>query len=683
MRKVLLILMVKCLTLIQGSDLPKLPEYFTATLQYNLRYGDRSCLNERICSADNEIKGTSFAVEEAMDDRKGAGYVKLHNALATSDHAQSMETKILWNKKLSGAWLVHWTLGDTQAEVCQTDTVYENDDMLEILFGLCSDNSTCEVPSIVNMLHEYGEWTMTDEIEEIRGINCYKYIYKDSLRDDETMHSYYWSVPDVINGNGVNKSVPVMAQLVMDLDDDDVETHAEIYFQDFFEVELPDSDFYPPSYLYCFGMAANNTVPDFFPSQYNFGSELVLEYQDEISSTRRKIIVARKEWYDHDFNMSRVDYKPYDREHPEDPFVGAQHLVSEILDFNVGIKFIIDQALGNCSVSKITYNPLDPAEDVVIDENGHYVMASPIRYFHMDKKYALNGEYYDRGIKMAAYATNYNVDPKNPDDNQTVIVYITSADETTVDSGFPEVFVPTKIVQYDTDDELFSMLASRIQTFNIYHFSRSELDLQAFDVSSCYKKEETLRVAITFKMTLESDVQAGVQVLLRTGAKAVSETGNVARVRVQQFEMLIEEDKNEFDLLFTILDPPPVSVGEEDIPENYFTSTKDVAANLKKAVDLGNFRVELEGSIHTTVTAFQMRTVDDSSNGMLAPDITVTYTKGYTSGSMAGLAFGMIFLGIIIAGGVYFVSLRNNIRAGTPVMRSFANPLHGLSDLGK
>ena len=24
------------------------------------------------------------------------------------------------------------------AEVCQTDTVYENDDMLEILFGLCS-----------------------------------------------------------------------------------------------------------------------------------------------------------------------------------------------------------------------------------------------------------------------------------------------------------------------------------------------------------------------------------------------------------------------------------------------------------------------------------------------------------------------------------------------------------------
>ena len=40
------------------------------------------------------------------------------------------------------------------------------------------------------------------------------------------------------------------------------------------QVELPDSDFYPPSYLYCFGMAANNTVPDFFPSQYNFGSEL-------------------------------------------------------------------------------------------------------------------------------------------------------------------------------------------------------------------------------------------------------------------------------------------------------------------------------------------------------------------------------------------------------------------------
>ena len=30
---------------------------------------------------------------------------------------------------------------------------------------------------------------------------------------------------------------------------------------------------------------------------------------------------------------------------------------------------------------------------------------------------------------------------------------------------------------------------------------------KAFDVSSCYKEEEMLRVAITFKMTLESDVQ--------------------------------------------------------------------------------------------------------------------------------------------------------------------------------
>ena len=52
-------------------------------------------------------------------------------------------------------------------------------------------------------------------------------------------------------------------------------------------------------------------------------------------------------------------------------------------------------------------------------------------------------------------------------------------------------------------------------------------------------------------------------------------------------------------------------------------------------------------------------------------------------GDMAGIAFGMIFGGMLLAGVIYFFALRNNVRAGIPVMRGFDNPLTGLTNLVK
>ncbi len=48
---------------------------------------------------------------------------------------------------------------------------------------------------------------------------------------------------------------------------------------------------------------------------------------------------------------------------------------------------------------------------------------------------------------------------------------------------------------------------------------------------------------------------------------------------------------------------------------------------------------------------------------------------------MAGLAFGMILGGLLLAGVIYFFAMRNSVRAGIPVIRGFDNPLSGLSNL--
>lgn len=47
---------------------------------------------------------------------------------------------------------------------------------------------------------------------------------------------------------------------------------------------------------------------------------------------------------------------------------------------------------------------------------------------------------------------------------------------------------------------------------------------------------------------------------------------------------------------------------------------------------------------------------------------------------MAGLAFGMIFLGIAISSVVYYFFLRGGGRSGSGV-KGLSNPLHGLSNI--
>ena len=86
---------------------------------------------------------------------------------------------------------------------------------------------------------------------------------------------------------------------------------------------------------------------------------------------------------------------------------------------------------------------------------------------------------------------------------------------------------------------------------------------------------------------------------------------------------------------------------------------------------------------NVTSTGLEMVVLTDRKGHANPDGPHVTYDKGYTSGDMAGLAFGMIFGGMLIAGAVYVFALRNKVRAGIPVMRGFDNPLQGLSNVFK
>ena len=50
---------------------------------------------------------------------------------------------------------------------------------------------------------------------------------------------------------------------------------------------------------------------------------------------------------------------------------------------------------------------------------------------------------------------------------------------------------------------------------------------------------------------------------------------------------------------------------------------------------------------------------------------------------MALLAFGMIAMGAVLSGLLYFFVLRNRVRSQMPTMRGFDNPLSQSVDLAK
>merc|ERR1712179_829294 len=105
-----------------------------------------------------------------------------------------------------------------------------------------------------------------------------------------------------------------------------------------------------------------------------------------------------------------------------------------------------------------------------------------------------------------------------------------------------------------------------------------------------------------------------------------------------------------------------------------------------EAVDSGSFTVgvplneECE-TVNSTATPGSLVEIDSRGGGGEPSHPTVTFEQGYSSGEMSGLAFGMVFGGLLIAGVIYFFALRNNVRAGIPVMRGLDNPLTGLSNL--
>jgi len=600
-----------------------------------------------------------------------------------------LRDKIIWNSVMDGVRTFINIIDNNYPKkemYCLVDDFY-TETSLDWIFGIdpgCAEgnNTDCRSPTVAGMLHAAGCWNMTGKAQ-VRGVDVIQYQTFQHSDDPATDISltYYWTDVDKwTSSGGQGESVPIRAEmhgLTMNDKGEEVPIDVEIDYQSFFVEEPAQSEFYPIQDMFCQGRGMTRDIPHNFPEAYKFGSELVLVRQHD--GYTHKLISARNEWYDYTFNLSRVDYKPLPYNVSQDPIAVEEDIVTEIMDFIVGLKFRINQAYGNCSIEKLDVDPANP-EDVVIDENGHVTMMSPVQFFHLDQKYAANGQFYDRGIKMDAFATTFMTDKDDPEKNKTVIVYIGNSQYLNVDQGKGEYMLPMKVIQYPSDSYNSKWDWT---TYNIHHFTKTEDGFQDFDISPCFSDHEKLWLSITFPLISEIDFENSQRDFIKSTNLILSQHGKVAPIRIQQVQSQVMPDAGTFDLIFLVVGPPPFEPGAVDLPIEYMTPLDDVQSSLQATVDNGNlvlyfFNIDV---FHNTTAVKNSLRVLDPSKFAPPPGTSVSYTAGYTSGAMAGLAFGMIFLGMLVAAGIYVVFLRNNVRAGLPVMRGIDNPMAGLKNL--
>merc|ERR1712123_44529 len=681
----------------KAVEFPTLPNYYTATLMYNVankeRFNIRTCRLTGNCSPRSDLPpehalGKSFSIVETMDDRTKSAFLIIESEFAMENGTQEMiREKIVWNAQISGVKNViqHSTFAGRDS--CLADNTTESS-VLDWLFGFnpnCTtetDPEDCPMPSVGSMLHAVGDYAW-DSCQTIRGVktNLFTTNWHIDAWNADLAVKYYWSDQLTWQSTaGTGNPAPIRCELegsaVDPVGQETIFIQETIDFMDFLEVEPDPWFFQPPRDMFCEGRAAENSLPA-VPNYYQYGSELVFHHKSPETGIIHKIISPRQNWYDHDMQLARVDYKPIDFGRHGNVFAGRRGVQTDIQDFMGGVAYQIDKSVGNCTVVPLKD---DNAGDLEI-VGGRIQMSDPMHMFHMDQKFAYNGEYFDRGIKMGHFVASKPA-YEGSDFIWNTLVALSAPQYLIQDDGTGERMVPAKITTYP------KMKYNDIHqwvTTNIYGFSKSKEQFQSYDITPCFEEDHKMNLLVKMSWRMDMDLMA-IKEFQRFARAKIAVIGNITPLRVQQIEVIVEPGASSYDLIFTIVDGVElIDIGVE-LPEQVTRPLKDVKQSLEAAVDARTFVISVpennggsQGSVNST--ASKLIGIDARPGAHSKPDPHVSYVKGYTSGDMAGLAFGMIFGGFLLAGSIYFFALRNNVRAGIPVMRGFDNPLQGLTNL--
>ncbi|XP_053395706.1 uncharacterized protein LOC123524576 [Mercenaria mercenaria] len=271
-------------------------------------------------------------------------------------------------------------------------------------------------------------------------------------------------------------------------------------------------------------------------------------YRQEIIQGGNNKIFQADVWYDKEYRYIRYDYRTASEVAP----LFTASPITEIHDYNYGIRYTKDQVTGRCVSSAIANSSFDVAENTTIyNQSGSYVihMKDPMQLFYLDSSYAYTGQRVARGLQCNVFTSRRSDYPipgvgrvsaifeyyfladgfkEEPDDGSTtpsdVPVYL-------------EVTVPS--INYHV-------------MYNFVDFDEEHPDISIFDVSTCYSESSKLQFQVRFPGSYKSGTSGQI---ISNSQRFFREIMNVNPIRVQ--DVRLDYDNSQIYVSATLIDRSP------------------------------------------------------------------------------------------------------------------------------
>ncbi|XP_048758881.2 uncharacterized protein LOC125668617 isoform X1 [Ostrea edulis] len=389
---------------------------------------------------------------------------------------------------------------------------------------------------------------------------------------------YYFSAEGVWNTSSGFVSVPVRAEVTGPGYSGPMH-HVYDYYS--FSPSLPDditTVFETPVGVICPGRQSTRGLPP-IPAQFYYRMEVVNPVID--------LVTTVDVWYDEKYKLVRTDYRPLS---PGPPTYNINPL-TEVQDFNAGVRYIKDNVYGNCSVLSLPKTAFGASENMsAFKTNGSYVlhMKNPLQLFSIDSNFTFVGQRPCRQLTCDVFSAKrpYYVEEMGTA-NATIEFYFLSNNDHNYpnDGNAATRDVPIQIT-IDMDKVGFR------QVMNIMDFDGNHPDLSNFDVSSCYSQTAKVHFKIRFPGVLQP---ALTDSFIYNARQQLDKIMYVSPLRVQ--DVRVEYDMADVYLLATLLDRTSPTAQftytqgqrSEFVDDIMFKNIIDPSMCAKLCVEFGNF----------------------------------------------------------------------------------------------
>lgn len=528
--------------------------------------------------------------------------------------------------------------------------VYNMSDIPFNLYGFVIINGTGHIGGVKDIFTfgaQFNETYMGTDV--IRGIQCDRWqacIYNEFGPSATTLTlDYYFSRPGYKMANGAEQ-VPVRAEIIgttkhsRPIPPDRAFHHIYEFIAVDPKPTFSDREFEPPIGVVCDGRITDKKMSNTFPDAFSVSVEA--NYPDYGRT------YSFREFYNYPANMMAYEYQPWGpKGAPEDP-------IREVHDYNLGLSFKMDRVIDECTISNISKF----TGEADVTQDGHVSLRSSSSLLFLDEVYWVwQGEERVRGINTEGWIAfrqdypSYLVDLPGSEVNSTWEYFFSRGNwtaEASAHHGVSHIPVMSRL-RMDIKTLTFQTKIDVIS--HMFHFNDVLVNYYHFDVGSCFEESDKTHLAMnmegkniydTYILQNEPNFYAGA-------VKSVAEAAGVAPSRVSRL-YASENNEGVTMISYTLLENPPV---EGDAVVTVPQPTLDEAnQNMKQAV-AARLAIRFQYMGEQTELYVSSESLRETSS----PDSTGS-SGGVSTGAVVGIAFGMLFLGMIIVSAAGFAMMK-------------------------